>query len=166
MRELKDTLAALGVGITIAAFVACGGGAKSAMTPTTAGPANPPGTARSSDLRAQITALDNQINTEFAKLDAGARPPAPVPVAAELCPAPPCPKAETLAVKPSDDPTCTHGDSQTCKDTCQIADAICDAATSICKIAAELNNDAWATEKCSSGNASCEKSRGKCCGCS
>ena len=162
MRELKETLGALGVGIAIAAFVACGGGAKSAMTPTTAGLANPPGTG-SSDLRAQITELDNRINTEFAKLDTGPRPP-PV-VASDVCPTPPCTSAVSTAVKPSDDPTCTHGESQTCKDTCQIADAICEAATSICKIAGELNNDAWATEKCATGNASCEKSRGKCCGC-
>jgi hypothetical protein len=162
MRELKETVAALGAGVAIAAFVACGGSAKSAMTPTTAAPAGSPGTG--GDLKAQITALDDKINLEFAKLDAGARPPPPV-VASDVCPTPPCTSAVPTAVKPSDDPTCTHGESQTCKDTCQIADAICEAATSICKIAAELNNDAWATEKCASGNASCEKSRGKCCGC-
>lgn len=163
MSPIKETFVALGAGVAIAAIVACGGGSyKTAAAPTTAGPV--PGVA--SDPKARITELDSKINTEFAKLEAGPRPDAPPSIAATLCPAPPCAKVETLAVKPSDDPTCTHGDSQTCKDTCQIADAICDAATKICGIASEMNNDAWANEKCSSGNASCEKSRGKCCGCS
>ncbi len=164
MSPIKETVGALGVGVAIAAIVACGGGSyKTATAPPTAGPSVP---GMASDPKARITELDSKINTEFAKLQAGPRPDLAPSVAANLCPAPPCTTAETLAVKPSDDPTCTHGDSQTCKDTCQIADAICDAATKICGIAAEMNNDAWATEKCASGNASCEKSRGKCCGCS
>ncbi len=163
MNPMKETLVALGAGVAIAAIVACGGSPKqSTMAPPMTGA---PGAVLDPTKKSQIDAFDKTITEEFAKLEAGPRPDAPPSIAASLCPAPPCAKVET-AVKPSDDPTCTHGERQTCKDTCQIADAICDAATKICGIAADMNNDTWANEKCSSGNASCEKSRGKCCGCS
>lgn len=164
MREMKETFGALGFGVAIAAIVACGG-AKSAMkTPASASPDAGLAGTNPDDPKARITKLDESITAEFAKLELGLRPEAP-PVAANLCPEPPCAKVETLAVKPSDDKSCIKGDSQICKDTCQIADAICGAATTICEIAESMKNDAWATEKCASGNASCEKSRGKCCGC-
>lgn len=163
MNPMKETFGALGVGVAIAAIVACGG-AKSAMrAPASASPdaglaMNP------DDPKARIAKLDESITTEFAKLELGLRPEAP-PVAANLCPEPPCAKTESLAVKPSDDKSCIKGESQICKDTCQIADAICGAATTICEIADSMKTDTWAAEKCASGNASCEKSRGKCCGC-
>jgi hypothetical protein len=163
MSPLKETLGALGVGVAIAAIVACGGAKSTGMAPVTASPDSPPGGA--TDPRARITTLDKTITDEFAKLELGLRPEAPPSMAADLCPTPPCTTAEPLAVKPSDDPKCLKGESQTCKDTCVIADAICGAATTICEIAESMKNDAWAIEKCASGNASCEKSRGKCCGC-
>jgi hypothetical protein len=164
MKEMRDTLAALGAGVAIAVVVSCGGSSKKAtMAPMSASPdGGIPGMA--SDPKAQIEKLDADLTAEFVKLGAGQRPPAPSP-AANLCPAPPCPQTESVGVKPGTDPTCLKGESQTCKDTCTIADSICDSAIKICKIAETMNNDAWANDKCSSGNASCETARGKCCGC-
>lgn len=166
MSPIKETIGALGAGVAIAVVVACGGGAYKSSTkpPTSAGPDAMPGLAGAGDPKSQIEALDGQINTEFAKLGMERPLPPPSP-AADLCANPPCPKADMLAVKPSDDPKCVKGTSQTCTDTCSIADSICDAAIKICRISSSMGNDAWAIEKCSSGEASCETARGKCCGC-
>ncbi len=51
-----------------------------------------------------------------------------------------------------------------CNDVCDLGDAICDNAESICAIADELN-DAWAREKCDSAKASCREAQQRCCGC-
>jgi hypothetical protein len=52
-----------------------------------------------------------------------------------------------------------------CTDTCNLKDAICDNAESICRIAGELGNDDWADKKCSSAKASCKEATQKCCEC-
>ncbi len=51
-----------------------------------------------------------------------------------------------------------------CSDVCDLGDAICDNAESICGIADELN-DPWAREKCDSAKASCREARQRCCRC-
>ena len=52
-----------------------------------------------------------------------------------------------------------------CTDVCTLKDDICDNAESICRIADELGDDAWAQEKCKSAKASCKEATEKCCGC-
>lgn len=52
-----------------------------------------------------------------------------------------------------------------CGDVCDLGDAICDNAESICSIADELDNDAWAREKCDSAKASCREAQERCCRC-
>ena len=56
-------------------------------------------------------------------------------------------------------------DDATCQDTCRLKDAICDNADSICRIAQDLGEDAWAAEKCQSAKASCKEATQKCCAC-
>jgi hypothetical protein len=56
-------------------------------------------------------------------------------------------------------------ETATCRDTCNIADAICDNAERICDIAEELEGDAWAAEKCESAKASCKEATERCCDC-
>jgi hypothetical protein len=51
-----------------------------------------------------------------------------------------------------------------CSDVCDLGDAICDNAESICGIADELD-DAWAREKCDSAKASCREAQQRCCRC-
>jgi hypothetical protein len=53
--------------------------------------------------------------------------------------------------------------SAACTDVCMLADHICDNAESICAIAAELDGDSWAAEKCASAKASCREAKKKCC---
>jgi hypothetical protein len=158
---MKETLAALLVGTLIAAAVSCGGtkSPKSVASPG-AMPADS-GSVVPGSPRDQIKALDDQITAELAQLGVSA------PTPASTCPQEPCPTptAQTVKVKPSDDPTCKRSEAQVCKDHCVLADSICGNAKSICDIANSLANDAWANEKCTSGNASCEAAHDKCCGC-
>ena len=53
-----------------------------------------------------------------------------------------------------------------CDDICGLADSICDNADAICGIAAELGNDDWAQQKCTSAKASCREAKQRCCNCS
>jgi hypothetical protein len=55
--------------------------------------------------------------------------------------------------------------TETCQDICNLKDAICDNAQSICRIAGDLAGDAWADEKCKSAKASCKEATQKCCQC-
>lgn len=52
-----------------------------------------------------------------------------------------------------------------CTDVCTLKDDICDNAESICRIAGQLGDDAWARDKCNSAKASCKEATDKCCGC-
>lgn len=52
-----------------------------------------------------------------------------------------------------------------CTDVCTLKDDICDNAASICRIADNLGDDAWARGKCNSAKASCKEATEKCCGC-
>lgn len=55
--------------------------------------------------------------------------------------------------------------TQRCGDVCSLADAICENAARICRIADEIEGDAWASGKCSSAKASCKEARQACCRC-
>jgi len=150
-------LIALLLGAGLAAIVACGSSksmsARSAQPAAMAGHADPN--------RARIEELDAKIGADLAKLNLE-RPPTPAPT----CANPPCPdRMSATPVKPTSDPTCKPGPSEACKDSCTLADSICDSAGRICEIAAELKNDAWAIEKCGSGKASCDVAGERCCGC-
>ncbi|HUH04102.1 MAG TPA: hypothetical protein VML75_19025 [Kofleriaceae bacterium] len=53
-----------------------------------------------------------------------------------------------------------------CRDTCTLADHICENAENICRIAdGELRGDQWAKDKCSSAKASCDEAAKECCNC-
>jgi hypothetical protein len=68
--------------------------------------------------------------------------------------------ASTARSCPAEAPT-----AGTCGDTCNLKDAICDNAESICRIADELDGDSWATDKCTSARASCKEAADRCCTC-
>ena len=55
--------------------------------------------------------------------------------------------------------------SERCIDTCKLETSICDNAVKICRIADELGNDEWASEKCDSGKASCKEANQQCVDC-
>jgi len=145
-----------------AALVACGANRSTApAAPTTAMPeATAPG--MTLDPRAQIEALDREIDAGLAELNVS--PPVPACVAAATCSqlAP-----EPMATQPAvQDPACQPGSSDVCTDTCTLSGSICENAKRICELARDLGGtDAYANEKCAKGNASCEAARERCCSC-
>ena len=110
--------------------------------------------ARPDSVRAQIDELDRDITS---RMDSAALPaptgadveavrPVTMDAAAKVCTPPPTPSAS-------------------CDDACRLGDAICDDARRICDLAQQLPGDAWASGKCDSGKASCERARQRCCDC-
>jgi hypothetical protein len=61
---------------------------------------------------------------------------------------------------------CRRDDSDTCKQSCTLADSICSNAKKICEIANELAGDDWAARKCADGSATCNAAKARCCDCS
>jgi hypothetical protein len=156
----SGTVAGLVVGAALATVLACG----AAGRPMAAAPGGAPSSApvapsampaamgSPGELRAQITALDRDLAARRSQMglaapDAGALEVAGTPMAA------------------SRDPACHPGTGQVCRDTCGLADAICDDATRICALADGLPGDAWASGRCSEGQASCAAAYARCCGC-
>ena len=72
---------------------------------------------------------------------------------------------KTLAQATRVCPQRVRAQTQSCTDVCSLADAICENAGRICRIADELGGDAWADGKCSSAKASCKQARQGCCRC-
>ncbi|MEO8699509.1 MAG: hypothetical protein ABI867_05670 [Kofleriaceae bacterium] len=154
---MKSLLGVL-IGAVIAVIVvACGGAPTKSAPPRT--PASMDAGVMSSgpqSARERIDQLDKQIDRAFAKWSE------PRPPIGEMTPTV---ASTNVQVKPTADPECKPGASETCSDTCKLGDSICDNANEICKIAGELGDDAYANGKCTSGRASCEKARQRCCGC-
>lgn len=157
MNRHGHVVAACVLGLAFGVVVACGG-SKSALRTSAAPsamPGEPPGGA-TGDPRAQINQLDAQITADLEKLQL------PRPTAAPAT----SPQAMSAGgIQATNDPTCKAPVSETCTDSCKLADSICDNAGRICGLASQLGDDAWANEKCSSGTASCEAARKRCCDC-
>lgn len=135
---MRAALAGLLAGLVIAACA-------------TTGPLTPP----RGDKKNEITALWTQIRDWRVEAHMGVNPSdktliemtnKPVKTAANVCPD-------------------SHVAPPACTDICDLAEAICENATNICAIAAELAPDAWAEEKCTSAKASCKEAKQQCCGC-
>lgn len=150
------------LGACCAAVIACSAAKRSpsATMPGTASGAEP---ARG-DRHGEIAQLDGAIRQDLARLGLPEPTPAPMPTTQE-----PGMSPQAMAAKiapPSTDNACTHGTSETCSDSCKLADSICENAGKICTIAGELDGaDAWANGKCTEGKTSCDKAKERCCGC-
>lgn len=141
--------------VTVTGFgvlVACGAAAHKSASPPSAVDASPAGM---SPLRAELDELDRRIAADLAQLGLAAPT-----VEAGTAPVP----AANIAL-PTADPTCKPSPSDTCKAQCTLGDSICTNAKRICEIAAELGDDSYANGKCTSGKASCDAARERCCGC-
>ncbi len=139
---------------------------RSTAAPTATAAEQPPEPAAvggSATPQSEIKLLDEQISDDMAKLSLTRPTAQPM-----TCTGADCKQqlsgAAVAAEEPSP-PTCKpKGD--TCTQACTIKDSICKNATRICQLAIDLGgNDAYANDKCSSGNASCEAAKQRCCGC-
>jgi len=151
------------VGGALALAIACGGAAKSGVTSK---PGPPPTGVDGgiTDPRAELDRLDQEITSQMQQLTE----PRPAP-AADLCVTncgrQPMAGAAQKAIEPAD-PTCKPAKTETCTESCNLKSSICDNASRICTIAADLGgNDAYANEKCNRGLASCEAAKKRCCSC-
>jgi hypothetical protein len=104
---------------------------------------------------AQIEQLDRDITDARTKLGL---PEAP---AVAACTGPGCPTPMVAAA----DPSCHPGTSDTCSNTCTLADSICGNAEKICELAKQMQGDTWAADHCTSATTTCQAAHTRCCGC-
>lgn len=138
---------ALTTAAAIAAVVACGGAPMHKVQSNTSPPVPAPGGEHDA-----IVALDARIAADVAA-QGGAEP---TPEAIEAASTMSIADAAGVCVRPLGD---------VCGDSCQLSDSICSAASEICKLAAQLPGDAWASGRCDAGKASCADSARRCCEC-
>jgi hypothetical protein len=110
--------------------------------------------------RAEIDALDRQIDADLAR--------AQLPPPAESCTGPACAQAmsQPFAVPSVGDAQCRAPVPTThCADVCSISTSICDNQRKICELAEQLPGDDWAAGKCARARVSCKSARDQCCSC-
>lgn len=142
------------------ALLACAAGAKRSAVAPAAMDAGAPGGMQSPE-HDEITRLEREIDAELTKRS--------LPAATPSCSGASCLSAAGAvpmgSLKRVEGPSCKAPVNDTCKDSCTMADSICSNAERICAIAKQLDNDAWANEKCVKGSESCTQSNRLCCSC-
>lgn len=150
---------AIALGFVCAIAIACGGARKqSAMPPpeATSGGAMP-----AVDRKGEIEQLEGEIRADLARMGLPEQSPELAPTCTDCSP-----QQMSNDIKlHADDTTCQPGTSDTCRDSCRLADSICTSAKKICTIAADMGNDTWANGKCVDGKSSCDRANKRCCGC-
>lgn len=106
---------------------------------------------------AQIEQLDREITEARTKLGL----PEVAPGAS--CTGPDCQMSTPMVA--TSDPNCHPGASDSCSNTCTLADSICGNATKICDLAKQMQGDTWAADHCTSATTSCQTAHVRCCGC-
>lgn len=140
-------VSALATAAAITAIVACGGAPMHKM-----GSQSPPPTPSPDASHNAIVALDQQIAADVAAQ--GGTEPTPEAIEA----------ASTMSIADAAG-VCVRPLGDVCGDSCRLSDSICSAASEICKLAAQLPGDAWASGRCDAGKASCSDSARRCCAC-
>ena len=148
MRQLSGLAGVVAGACGAVAIAAC---ATARAPASSAGPA--PAVATGTDGRSEIQRLDREL--------AAARDKLGLPEPLDLGSGP----ASPLAVPPQPESTCHPATTDTCSDTCTLADAICTDAGRICALAKQLPDDPWAAGRCTSGDQSCVAAHARCCGC-
>ena len=105
--------------------------------------------------RDEITALSTQIRQWRLDARLGVEPDADVVATMSA-------RSMTDVAATCATPTPAAG---TCREVCDLGDAICANASAICRIADDLAGDVWAEGKCASAKASCQEAEARCCGC-
>lgn len=162
-------------------MTACSAASKSAQEPAAAAPES---MAASSDPRAEIDRLWNEIEQmQGRRAAAGVDAPGEAAESMEVSPASeavarePEPMSAGRARPPRQEQRshpayqieCPDGakpDTPRCGDVCSAGGSICANAEAICRIAGDLQGDAWAAEKCESAERACEDAINNCCACS
>ena len=161
MREGKQDMRGithqmLRLSVTALLVISCGGGGRAALkapAPTSDAPgaAVMPASGRDQieELDAQITAAVTELKLDDAR-----------PEAIQSGQATPM-----GAVTAAGDPACRPAKTETCSTSCTLSDSVCSNADKICTLAADMQGDTWAENKCKRANLMCQASHKKCCGC-
>jgi hypothetical protein len=147
-------------GACCAALLACAAAKQSSVSPVPSQrDAGAPGAMQTP--HDEIASLDAAIDAELTKRS--------LPVVAPSCSGASCSATASAipmgAFQRVEGPSCKAPVNDTCKDSCTMADSICKNADRICTLAKQLDNDAWANEKCVKGSESCTQSNKLCCSC-
>jgi hypothetical protein len=158
------SLVGIVLGGLLAITIGCAARSKSAPAPTsTAAEPSAMGAAPATP-RDEIDRLDQAISAEMGLL--ALTRPTPPPL---TCSGAGCAQQMTGAAVAATAPQpaeCKPAQTQTCTDSCKLKGSICENAGRICRIASDLGGgDAYANDKCNSGNASCEAAKQRCCSC-
>jgi hypothetical protein len=105
----------------------------------------------------QIEQLSHEIDTQREQMNL------PEPAHTNSCAN--CARNPTEAMAAGQPSECHRSESDTCKQTCTLSDAICGNAKKICDLANQLAGDQWATKKCSDGIDTCNAAKQRCCTC-
>ena len=159
------SLVGIVLGGLLAITIGCAAKSKGAAAPlATSGAADPSVAPTVADPRSELDRLDQAISDEMGQLSLTRPTPPPLTCTGAAC-AQQMSGAAAAATAPQP-ASCKPAQTQTCTDSCKLSSSICDNAGRICRIAADLGgDDAYANDKCNSGNASCEAARQRCCGC-
>lgn len=149
---MRSILLALLAGALTTAAVACGAAPQHRAEAVQPPPSSDAPLGDPAALRARIDELDLAIAADWPGLDI--EPPSDA-MASEMA-------SLTPAAATS---TCERSSRTSCVDVCKLSDSICNNATTICDLAAQLPGDAWAADKCNRGKASCKTASERCCGC-
>ncbi len=150
-------------GVTCMALVtacAMGGAKRSASAPQSAETSAAGAAPSQSPLGEDPTTEINRRYAEVEKQRDALQLPEPE-ISSPLAPSGANPMAETPK---STDATCKPAKNDTCSQSCELSDSICDNATRICTLASEMKSE-WAYEKCAKAKSTCETSHEKCCSC-
>jgi hypothetical protein len=164
MKHTTSLVLALATGVALAVLVvACGASQKSTFAaPPSADAAGPLGP-RPDEIKAEIEALDKEIQDSLAgaQVDRATYDP-PTAMAGQALPPPdlrPLGEIRDVCVSTAPPP------SSACGQVCTLGNKICDNAERICNLADKLPGDPWARDRCQSGKRSCEAGRKRCCEC-
>ncbi|HVV82829.1 MAG TPA: hypothetical protein VHE35_07100 [Kofleriaceae bacterium] len=91
-------------------------------------------------------------------------------IEAQLDPSPAADATSAMAAVPADEAAsaCSLPPAPaigTCHEVCTLGDSICANAVEICRIAGDLEGDAWARDRCDGAKASCREAEDRCCRC-
>ncbi|MEO7094460.1 MAG: hypothetical protein ABI175_14490 [Polyangiales bacterium] len=151
-------------GACCAALLACASSKRNVSSPVAQSDAGSPGVIPAPPEHDEITRLEAQIDAELVRRQL---PPAPPPSCSGASCSDASATVQSMGTFPrvDNDPSCKAPVNDTCKDSCTMSDSICKNAERICTIAKQLDNDAWANEKCVKGSESCTQSKKLCCSC-
>lgn len=155
------SVALLGLACVVA--IACGGARKQSATappPAATDGGAMPGMPMA-ERKGEIEQLEEGIRADLARMGLPEPSPEMAPTCTDCSPV----RMTNEITLHGSDATCTPGTSDTCRDSCKLADSICTSAKRICTIAAEMGDDAWASGKCLDGKGSCDRAKTRCCGC-